>query len=194
MKKNDTVLVAMSGGVDSAVALLKIIEMGYNAVGVTMKLWEYNSVGGNTLNENNCCAIESINNAKLVCERLGVPHYTIDFTEDFENKVINNFVDEYLAGRTPNPCVRCNSYVKWDTFINQADKLGAKYIATGHYANISKVNEENKITYLNASCLSRILAALIFVFKANENMKTVILPIDAATIPLPPSKKPKALP
>ena len=146
MKKNETVLVAMSGGVDSAVALLKIIEMGYNAVGVTMKLWEYNNVGGNTLNENNCCAIESINNAKLVCERLGVPHYTIDFTEDFEKKVINNFVDEYLAGRTPNPCVRCNSYVKWDTFINQADKLGAKYIATGHYANIRKVDKEYKIT------------------------------------------------
>ena len=146
MKKNETVLVAMSGGVDSAVALLKIIEMGYKAIGVTMKLWEYNNVGGNVLKENNCCAIESINNAKLVCERLGVPHYTIDFTEDFENKVINNFVDEYLSGRTPNPCVRCNSYVKWDTFINQADKLGAKYIATGHYANIEKNNNEYKIT------------------------------------------------
>mgnify|MGYP001166901429 FL=1 len=146
MKKNETVLVAMSGGVDSAVALLKIIEMGYKAIGVTMKLWEYNNVGGNVLKENNCCAIESINNAKLVCERLEVPHYTIDFTEDFENKVINNFVDEYLSGRTPNPCVRCNSYVKWDTFINQADKLGAKYIATGHYANIEKNNNEYKIT------------------------------------------------
>ena len=146
MKSNETVLVAMSGGVDSAVALLKIIEMGYQAIGVTMKLWEYKNVGGNTLKENNCCAIESINNAKLVCERLGVPHYTIDFTEDFENKVINNFVDEYLSGRTPNPCVRCNSYVKWDTFINQADKLGAKYIATGHYANIEKNNNEYKIT------------------------------------------------
>jgi len=145
MKNKETVLVAMSGGVDSAVALLKIIEMGYNAIGVTMKLWEYKNVGGNTLKENNCCAVESINNAKLVCERLGVPHYTIDFSEDFEKKVINNFVDEYLAGRTPNPCVRCNSYVKWDTFINQADKLGAKYIATGHYAIIEKNEKEYKI-------------------------------------------------
>ena len=146
MKNKEKVLVAMSGGVDSAVALLKIIEMGYDAIGVTMKLWEYNNVGGNVLKENNCCAIESINNAKLVCERLGVPHYTIDFTKDFEEKVINNFVDEYLSGRTPNPCVRCNSYVKWDTFINQADKLGAKYIATGHYANIKKNNNQYKIT------------------------------------------------
>ena len=145
MSSKPTVLVAMSGGVDSAVALLKIIEMGYNAIGVTMKLWEYKQVGGNILKDTNCCAVESINNAKLVCERLGVPHYTIDFTEDFKEKVIDNFVDEYLSGRTPNPCVRCNSYVKWDTFIEQADKLGATYIATGHYAIIKKENNEYHI-------------------------------------------------
>jgi tRNA-specific 2-thiouridylase len=145
MSTKQTVLVAMSGGVDSAVALLKIIEMGYNAIGVTMKLWEYKQVGGNILKDTNCCAIESINNAKLVCERLGVPHYTIDFTEDFQEKVIDNFVEEYLEGRTPNPCVRCNSYVKWDTFIEQADKLGAQYIATGHYAIIKKENNEFQI-------------------------------------------------
>ena len=145
MKKNKKVLVAMSGGVDSAVALLKIIESGYDAIGVTMKLWEYKNVGGNTLKDTNCCAIESINNAKLVCERMGVPHYTIDFTKDFKEKVIDNFVDEYLEGRTPNPCVRCNSYVKWDTFIDQADKLGAKYIATGHYAIIHNENNDYQI-------------------------------------------------
>ena len=145
MNKSDKVLVAMSGGVDSAVALLKIIEAGYNAIGVTMKLWEYKHVGGNVLKDNNCCAVESINNAKLICERLGVPHYTIDFTEDFKEKVIDNFVDEYLAGRTPNPCVRCNSYVKWDTFIEQANKLGAKFIATGHYAIINNKNNNYEI-------------------------------------------------
>tara|TARA_Y100000590_G_C15730855_1_gene1016971 strand:+ start:1775 stop:2875 length:1101 start_codon:yes stop_codon:yes gene_type:complete len=145
MNNKPKVLVAMSGGVDSAVALLKIIEMGYEAIGVTMKLWEYKQVGGNILKDTNCCAIESINNAKLVCERLGVPHYTIDFKDDFKEKVIDNFVDEYLAGRTPNPCVRCNSYVKWDSFIDQADKLGAKYIATGHYAIIEKIDSKYRI-------------------------------------------------
>ena len=124
---------AMSGGVDSSVTLIKIKEQGYNPIGITMKLWEYKHVGGNTLQDNNCCAVESINNAKLVCERLEVPHYTIDFTEDFKEHVIENFVDEYIAGRTPNPCVRCNSYVKWDTFIKQADKLGAKYIIVQPY-------------------------------------------------------------
>ena len=137
----DKVLVAMSGGVDSSVTLLRIIEMGYEAIGITMKLWEYKNFGGNNLQENNCCAVSSINKAKLVCERMGVPHYTIDFTDSFKENVVDNFVDEYLNGRTPNPCVRCNSFIKWDTFIEQAEILGAKYIATGHYAQIEKRNK-----------------------------------------------------
>ena len=136
----DKVLVAMSGGVDSSVALLKIIEMGYEAIGVTMKLWEYRNVGGNLQNDSNCCSIGAINNAKLVCDRLDVPHYTLDFTDIFQKTVVDNFADEYLKGRTPNPCVRCNSLVKWDAFIDQADNLGAAYIATGHYANIQHTN------------------------------------------------------
>ena len=134
------VLVAMSGGVDSSVALLKIIEMGYDAIGVTMKLWEYQNVGGNILNDSNCCSVGAINNAKLVCDSRDVPHYTLDFTEVFQKTVVDDFADEYMKGRTPNPCVRCNSFVKWDAFIQQADKLGAKYIATGHYADIKKMN------------------------------------------------------
>ena len=136
----EKVLVAMSGGVDSSVTLLKIIEMGYEAIGVTMKLWEYKDFGGNNLQENNCCAVSSINKAKLVCERMDVPHYTIDFTDSFRKNVVDNFVDEYIEGKTPNPCVRCNSFIKWDTFIEQADILGAKYIATGHYAQIGQNN------------------------------------------------------
>ena len=141
----EKVLVAMSGGVDSSVTLLKIIEMGYEAIGVTMKLWEYSAVGGNNLQDNNCCAVSSINNAKLICEKMGVPHYTIDFTKSFKDKVVNNFVSEYLKGRTPNPCVRCNSFIKWDTFIEQANLLGAKYIATGHYAQIKTDNDNYTI-------------------------------------------------
>ena len=132
----DKVLVAMSGGVDSSVALLKIIEMGYDAIGITMKLWEYKDVGGNLLDDSNCCSVSAINNAKLVCDRMNVPHYTLDFTEVFKKTVVDNFADEYLAGRTPNPCVRCNSFVKWDAFIDYANRLDAKYIATGHYAQV----------------------------------------------------------
>ena len=130
------VVVAMSGGVDSAVALLKVLEAGYEAIGVTMKLWEYRDVGGQLLGESNCCPLEAINDAREVCVSLGVPHYTLDFQDVFRAQVIDNFVDEYMAGRTPNPCVRCNSYVKWDALIEQADQLGAGKIATGHYARI----------------------------------------------------------
>ena len=137
---SEKVLVAMSGGVDSSVALLKIVEAGYEAIGITMKLWEYKDVSGNLLEDSNCCSVGAINNAKLICDRLNVPHYTLDFTDVFRKKVVDDFADEYLKGRTPNPCVRCNSFVKWDTFIEQADHLGAKYIATGHYANILEKN------------------------------------------------------
>ena len=109
MLKKDKVLVAMSGGVDSSVALLKIIEEGYDAIGITMKLWEYRDMGGNLLQDSNCCSVGAINNAKLVCDQMDVPHYTLDFTDVFRETVVNNFAEEYLKGRTPNPCVRCNS-------------------------------------------------------------------------------------
>lgn len=132
----ERVVVAMSGGVDSSVALLKVLEAGYEAIGVTMKLWEYRDVGGQLLGESNCCPLEAINDAREVCVSLGVPHYTLDFQDVFRTQVVDNFVDEYLGGRTPNPCVRCNSYVKWDALIEQADQLGADKIATGHYARI----------------------------------------------------------
>ena len=132
------VMVAMSGGVDSSVAMLKIIEMGYDAFGVTMKLWDYQSAGGNISRDNSCCSVEEINGAKLVCDRLGVPHYTIDFMDTFKESVIDDFAREYFSGRTPNPCVRCNSFVKWDAFLKQAELLGADLIATGHYAQVKE--------------------------------------------------------
>jgi len=135
----------MSGGVDSSVALLRILEAGYEAVGVTMKLWEYDQVGGNIVQDTNCCSVETINGAKLVCDRLGVPHYTIDFTRIFKENVVDNFAEEYLNGRTPNPCVRCNSFVKWEAFFNQAKILNADLIATGHYARIDLAHDIPKL-------------------------------------------------
>ena len=90
------VLVAMSGGVDSSVALLKIVEMGYEPIGITMKLWEYKDVGVNLVDDSNCCSVGAINNAKLVCDRMGFPHYTLDFTDVFRETVVDNFADEYI--------------------------------------------------------------------------------------------------
>ena len=168
----------MSGGVDSSVTLLKIIEMGYEAIGVTMKLWEYSAMGGNNLQDNNCCAVSSINNAKLICEKMGVPHYTIDFTESFKDKVVDNFVSEYLKGSTPNPCVRCNSFIKWDTFIEQADLLGAKYIATGHYAQI-KTDNNNYTIEKGVDCKKDQAYVLWGIPK--ETLKRTILPLGDLT-------------
>ncbi len=136
----EKVMVAMSGGVDSSVALLRVMEMGYDPIGVTMKLWKYDDVGGNLVNDTNCCSVDTVKGAKLVCDRLGVPHYTIDFTGVFKDRVVDNFADEYLRGRTPNPCVRCNSFVKWEAFFEQAAIVGASRIATGHYARIEYEN------------------------------------------------------
>lgn len=133
------VLVAMSGGVDSSVALMKILEDGYEAIGVTMKLWELEG------HESNCCSIDAINNAKLVCQSLGVPHYTLDFQEAFRENVVDYLVKEYFAGRTPNPCIQCNVHLRWGALLKQANLLSAYWIATGHYVRIDRTVPENPI-------------------------------------------------
>ena len=132
-----TVAVAMSGGVDSSVAAVLLREEGFQVIGLTMHLWDYDSVGGNVFHESSCCSLESIDDARNVCQRLGIPHYVIDVRDDFEKYVISNFISEYLVGRTPNPCVLCNSLMKWNVLLEKARKLGASYLATGHYAQVS---------------------------------------------------------
>jgi len=139
MKK--TVLVAMSGGVDSSVALHKILEMGYKAVGITMKLWENRDPKTNTIKPSLCNSLDAINGAKLVCDRFGVRHYTINFTDLFKKYVVDDFVEQYTSGKTPNPCVKCNSMIKWDALLKFASEINADFIATGHYARIEKNND-----------------------------------------------------
>jgi len=136
-KKHHTVAVAMSGGVDSSVAAALLKQQGYQVIGLTMHIWDYDSVGGNVFNESSCCSLETMNDARSVCQMLGIPHYVIDVRDEFEKYVIRNFETEYLSGRTPNPCVLCNSRIKWEVLLKKAMELGCDYFSTGHYARVS---------------------------------------------------------
>ena len=130
------VLVAMSGGVDSSVAAVLLHEQGYEVVGITMKTWDYASSGGAGGKQVGCCTLESMNDARAVGIRFGFTHFIIDIREEFGDWVIERFTSEYLAGRTPNPCVLCNTYIKWAALLRRADQLGCEFIATGHYARV----------------------------------------------------------
>lgn len=133
---NKRVIVAMSGGVDSSVAAVLLHNEGYEVIGITMKTWGFMEVGGAPKHESGCCSLDAIFDAKNVAAQFGFPHYTVDFTKQFEDTVITNFVDEYLNGRTPNPCVICNRKIKWEELLLKADSLDAGHVATGHYASI----------------------------------------------------------
>lgn len=139
MSKKGRVLVAMSGGIDSSLAAVLLHEEGYEVIGMTMKTWDYASSGGNK-KETGCCSLDSINDARNIAVDLGFPHYILDIRSEFGDYVIDHFTGEYLEGRTPNPCVLCNTHIKWDALLRRADNLDCDFIATGHYA---KIREEN---------------------------------------------------
>lgn len=138
-KSGKTVCVAMSGGVDSSVAAFILKQQGYNVFGVFMKLWEGES------KERGCCSLSDANDALRVCEKIGIPFYVLNLKEEFKDRVIKRFVDEYIAGRTPNPCVNCNTDLKFDILFNKAKTFGADYIATGHYARIEAIEGKFKL-------------------------------------------------
>ncbi len=145
MSKHGRVLVAMSGGIDSTVTAMMLHEQGYEVVGITMKTWDYANSGGNK-KETGCCSLDSINDAREVAVDMGFHHFIVDIREDFGDYVIDNFVDEYLAGRTPNPCVLCNTHIKWSSLLKRADQLGCEFIATGHYAIINELDGRKFVT------------------------------------------------
>jgi tRNA-specific 2-thiouridylase len=135
MSKKGKVLVAMSGGIDSTVTALMLHQQGYEVVGITMKTWDY-AVSGGSKKETGCCNLDSFNDARMAAVQHGFPHYILDIRDEFGSFVVENFVDEYLAGRTPNPCVLCNTHIKWRALLKRADALGCEFIATGHYAQV----------------------------------------------------------
>jgi tRNA-uridine 2-sulfurtransferase len=135
MSRQGKVLVAMSGGIDSTVAALMLHQQGYEVVGITMKTWDYTNSGGSK-KETGCCNLDSFNDARMAAVQHGFPHYILDIRDEFGGFVVDNFVDEYLAGRTPNPCVLCNTHIKWRALLKRADALGCDFIATGHYGKV----------------------------------------------------------
>jgi tRNA-specific 2-thiouridylase len=153
----------MSGGVDSSVAAAMLVEQGYDVVGATMKLFCH----GTDVPDRPCCSLDSVNDARRVCEQLGIPHYVINLEDRFGSDVIDNFVDEYSRGRTPIPCVRCNTFTKFRDLVRKADGIDAQYIATGHYARMVDgalhrgVDENKDQTYfmwgIDRAVLSRML-------------------------------------
>ena len=139
MKKR--VMIGMSGGVDSSVAAYLLKEQGYDVIGVTMKLWQDDD-DELIENEGGCCSLAAVEDARRVADRIGIPFYVLNFSDVFKQKVIEPFIDEYLNGRTPNPCIACNKHIKFDDFFNKARQIGCDYVATGHYAKIEKVRKQ----------------------------------------------------
>ncbi len=132
------VVVGMSGGVDSSVAALLLKEEGYDVVGVTMQIWQEEDAC--SVQENGgCCGLSAVDDARRVAQKLDIPYYVMNFKKEFKEKVMDYFVEEYLKGHTPNPCIACNRYVKWESLLKRSMDIGADYIATGHYARIEKL-------------------------------------------------------
>lgn len=149
MTVNKRVVVAMSGGVDSSVAAALLLEQGYEVIGVTMQIWDSNvtEVAGEHVG---CCSLSAVEDARRVAAQLDIPYYVMNFRDIFEEKVIKYFTGEYMLGRTPNPCIACNRFVKFEALLDKAMALGADYIATGHYARLEYNNGLKRYTVRRA--------------------------------------------
>jgi tRNA-specific 2-thiouridylase len=134
------VVVAMSGGVDSSLAAALLVEAGYEVIGVSMRLWESEATV-----ESGCCSLDDFLDARRVADQLGIPFYVMDFREEFHRSVVAPFVADYRAGRTPNPCARCNQFVTFSVLWDRARALGAEWIATGHYARCEVAGDEVRL-------------------------------------------------
>ncbi len=130
------VVVGMSGGVDSSVAAYLLKKQGYDVIGVTMQIWQEDTPKAD---DGGCCGLSAVDDARRVADIIGIPYYVMNFKNEFKKNVIDYFLNEYKCGRTPNPCIACNRYVKWEALLNRSMEIGADYIATGHYARVEKM-------------------------------------------------------
>lgn len=174
------VVVAMSGGVDSSLAAFLLKEKGYQVVGISMKLWDFKEVGGDPQPDGRCCSVEALNDARSVCEKIKIPHYVVDFTEDFKKEVISNFVEEYEKARTPNPCIICNTQIKWRCLWEKARALGADFLATGHYARVKYDDKKKRFSLLKGVDSTRDQSYALWGL-SQENLSKTLFPLGELT-------------
>ena len=170
------VVVGMSGGVDSSVAAYLLKEQGYDVVGVTMQIWQKEDAC--SIEENGgCCGLSAVEDARRVAAALKIPYYVMNFRQEFQKSVIDYFTDEYLNGRTPNPCIACNRYVKWEALLNRSLSIGADYIATGHYARIEQLPNGRYALRRSATLAKDQTYALYNL--TQEQLKRTLMPVGA---------------
>ncbi|HJC88715.1 MAG TPA: tRNA 2-thiouridine(34) synthase MnmA, partial [Candidatus Eisenbergiella intestinigallinarum] len=189
------VIVGMSGGVDSSVAALLLKEQGYEVIGVTMQIWQDErseaqqncacSASGERQSaddgreDTGCCGLSAVEDARRVADHLGIPYYVMNFKREFRQYVMDYFVEEYLHGRTPNPCIACNRYVKWEALLNKSLAIGAEYIATGHYARIDRL--ENGRFCIRNSVTARKDQTYALYALTQDQLAHTLMPVGAYT-------------
>ena len=172
------VVVGMSGGVDSSVAAWLLKEAGYDVIGVTMQIWQEEE---ELVQEENggCCGLSAVEDARRVAASLDIPYYVMNFKQEFKTQVIDYFIREYQEGRTPNPCIACNRYVKWESLLKRSMQIGADYIATGHYARIDQLPNGRYSLRTSATGAKDQTYALYNL--TQEQLRRTIMPVGAYT-------------
>ncbi len=170
----ERIVVAMSGGVDSSVCALLLKRQGHDVVGMTIKTWTNDDCRDEK--SKGCCSLRDIDDARSVARKLDIPYYVMDLSEDFQEKVIDYFVDEYFKGRTPNPCIECNNHIKFGVLAKKAEELGANYIATGHYARKEYAADQGRYCVAEGLDLSKDQSYVLFGLNQDQ-LKKIMLPL-----------------